>query len=100
MGKFKFIFCTQIVQLMEVCYQSEELVARNEFVRLLNGRHALIGRCFAPEWWRIALERAENQTMKDLIKPDNEAEANVIKSILEEHGMEVDPIDWTAWWVG
>jgi type III secretory pathway lipoprotein EscJ len=25
--------------------------------------------------------------MKDLIKPDNEAEANVIKSILKEHGI-------------
>ena len=25
--------------------------------------------------------------MKDLIKPENEADANVIKSILEEHGI-------------
>ena len=25
--------------------------------------------------------------MKDLLKPDNEAEANVIKSILEEQGI-------------
>ena len=29
----------------------------------------------------------ENQTMKNLMKPDNEAEANVIKSVLEEHGI-------------
>jgi len=29
---------------MGVCYRSEELVARNEFVRLVNGLHAFIGR--------------------------------------------------------
>ena len=29
----------------------------------------------------------ENQTMKNLMKPENEAEANVIKSVLEEHGI-------------
>ena len=28
-----------------------------------------------------------NQTMKNLMKPENEAEANVIKSVLEEHGI-------------
>ena len=29
----------------------------------------------------------ENQAMKNLMKPENEAEANVIKSVLEEHGI-------------
>jgi type III secretory pathway lipoprotein EscJ len=29
----------------------------------------------------------KNQTMKSLMKPENEAEANVIKSVLEEHGI-------------
>jgi type III secretory pathway lipoprotein EscJ len=29
----------------------------------------------------------ENQTMKNLMKPENEAEANVIKSVLGEHGI-------------
>ncbi len=29
----------------------------------------------------------ENQTMKNLMKPENEAEANVIKSVLEEYGI-------------
>jgi hypothetical protein len=29
----------------------------------------------------------ENQTMKNLMKPENEAEANVIKSVLKEHGI-------------
>jgi len=33
------------------------------------------------------LESMENQTMKNLMKPENEAEANVIKSVLEEHGI-------------
>jgi hypothetical protein len=33
------------------------------------------------------LYRMENQTMKNLMKPENEAEANVIKSVLEEHGI-------------
>ena len=28
--------------------------------------------------------------MKNLMKPDNEAEANVIKSILEDHGISVE----------
>ena len=28
MGKFEFIFFTQVVQLMGVCYHSEELVTR------------------------------------------------------------------------
>ena len=37
-----------------------------------------------------ARKSTENQTMKDLIKPDNEAEANVIKSILEEHGISAE----------
>jgi type III secretory pathway lipoprotein EscJ len=29
----------------------------------------------------------ENKTMKNFMKPENEAEANVIKSVLEEHGI-------------
>jgi len=35
----------------------------------------------------ILIDGMGNQTMKNLIKPENEAEANVIKSILEEHGI-------------
>ena len=33
------------------------------------------------------LESMENQTMKNLIQPENEAEANVIKSVLADHGI-------------
>jgi hypothetical protein len=29
----------------------------------------------------------QNQKMRDLIKPENEAEANVIKLVLEDHGI-------------
>jgi type III secretory pathway lipoprotein EscJ len=29
----------------------------------------------------------ENQTMKNLIQPENDAEANVIKSVLADHGI-------------
>jgi hypothetical protein len=29
----------------------------------------------------------EKQTMKNLMKPENEAEANVIKPVLKEHGI-------------
>lgn len=32
-------------------------------------------------------EFGKYKTMKKLIKPENEAEANVIKSVLEEHGI-------------
>ena len=40
MAKLKFLFFTQIVELMEICYQSEELIARDDFSRLVNGRQA------------------------------------------------------------
>ena len=32
MAILKFIFCTQIVEFMEICYQSEELIARDDFL--------------------------------------------------------------------
>jgi hypothetical protein len=33
------------------------------------------------------VEIMENKTMKNLMQPENEAEANVIKSVLEERGI-------------
>jgi hypothetical protein len=45
--------------------------------------------CSAPDLRSYPLIKriAENQAMKKLITPENEAEANAIKSILEEHGI-------------
>jgi type III secretory pathway lipoprotein EscJ len=35
----------------------------------------------------LSIKRMRNYALKTLMKPENEAEANVIKSVLEEHGI-------------
>jgi type III secretory pathway lipoprotein EscJ len=37
--------------------------------------------------WQLFTKSVGNSALKKLMKPENQAEANVIKSVLEEHGI-------------